>query len=144
MAKRVNNVSMTAPHSIFKWQVVSKRFRLRTAEFGRPSVTNGPLIRVQPSRAHLVDIHIMPPGQSCYRDPWHQCPFHDLPSLSNGSAAFPLGLRRSRLRSFTECVHKSTEVVDTNKWGHKGHHHRLFTLGIDGRNQTFTLRVSNW
>jgi len=95
-------------------------------------------IGMQPSRAHLVN------NTSCRRA-----------TLATEALA-PVSLPRSpvALQWFSgvspppspfpsAILHRACPqlllVVDTNKCAHKGHHHRLFTLGIDGRNEDVYL-----
>src|SRR6266436_80527 len=62
---------------------------------------------------HLVGIHIVSSGHSCYRGPRHQRLFYNVPSLFYGSATF-LRLCRRRLSHLTECVHDSSVWTQIN------------------------------
>jgi hypothetical protein len=88
------------------------------------------------TQPHLGDIHIVPPVTLATDAPSTSVP-STISRRPNGSAAFPLRLRRSRLRSSTLPL----------GGGHKqmcpqGHHYRLFTLGMVGmRRLPYVLKL---
>src|SRR5439155_14162250 len=101
--------------------------------FNPPSSATKQRVAKQLSRVeHLVGIHIVSSGHSCYRGPRHQRLFYNIPSLFYGSATF-LHLCRRRLSHLTECVHDSslwTQINVSTKAIIFDYSHSVQTVGI--------------